>query len=61
MNSAAVRMRGRVEQDHAHALAARELAELRQHHVERAIDLARGQQCAVYFAEHLEGAPVALQ
>ena len=58
---AAVRVRGRVEQDHAHALAARQLAELRQHDVERAIDFAGGQQRAIHFAEHFEGAPVALQ
>ena len=58
---AAVRVRGRVEQDHAHALAARQLAEFRQHDVERAIDFAGGEQRAVHFAEHFEGAPVALQ
>ena len=45
----------------AHALAARQFAEFRQHDVERAIDFAGGQQRAIDFAEHLEGAPVALQ
>ena len=58
---AAVRMRGRIEQDDAHALAARELAEFGQHDVERAIDFAGGQQRAIDFTEHLERAPVALQ
>ena len=58
---AAVRVRGRIQQDHAHALRARQLAEFRQHDVERAIDLARGEQRAVHFAEHFERAPVPLQ
>ena len=58
---AAVRVRGRIQQDDAHALAARQLAEFRQHDVERAIDLAGGEQRAVDFAEHFECAPVALQ
>ena len=58
---AAVRVRGRIEQDHAHALSAGQLAEFRQHDVERAIDLAGGQQRAIDLAEHFEGAPVALQ
>ena len=58
---ASVRVRGRIQQDDADAMAARQLAEFWQHDVERAVDLARGEQRAIDFAEHLERAPVALQ
>jgi hypothetical protein len=54
-------MRSRVQKDDAHALRPRELAEFRQHDVERPIDFARREQGAIDFPQHLEGAPVPLQ
>jgi hypothetical protein len=57
----AVRVRRRVQQHHAHALGAGELADLGQHEIERAVDFAGREQCAIHLTQHFEGAPVALQ
>ena len=57
----AMRMRGGIHEDDAHALAARELAEFRQHDVERAVDFVRRQQRTIHFTEHFERAPIPLQ